>query len=182
MDGTSTTQPGWYPDPQQANTMRYWDGAAWTADVRPMPLPATSGPVRPSGRRKWIWIPLVVILLLVVCGCPVASFVGLARIGMSALAKTQKLVESAPSDGSSLVSTLTVSSSTTVASKMSVMLTPPNDPADFYNVRLQPTYVYQVNGETVSMNDFYAATKRTGPKACALTYARSGIQSLNLIQ
>lgn len=27
--------PGWYPDPEQAQTVRYWDGAAWTEQRAP---------------------------------------------------------------------------------------------------------------------------------------------------
>jgi len=33
--------PGWYPDPDQAGTQRYWDGSSWT-DQR-APLPTTQG-------------------------------------------------------------------------------------------------------------------------------------------
>ena len=28
--GSTAVPSGWYPDPQVAGTMRYWDGAAWT--------------------------------------------------------------------------------------------------------------------------------------------------------
>ena len=28
-------EPGWYPDPRQADSRRYWDGRAWTAHVSP---------------------------------------------------------------------------------------------------------------------------------------------------
>lgn len=27
--------PGWYPDPQQPGTVRYFDGTAWTTQSRP---------------------------------------------------------------------------------------------------------------------------------------------------
>ena len=30
-----TAPAGWYPDPQAADQMRYWDGAGWTAHVQP---------------------------------------------------------------------------------------------------------------------------------------------------
>ena len=30
---------GWYPDPGQASTLRYWDGTAWTAHVSPVSEP-----------------------------------------------------------------------------------------------------------------------------------------------
>jgi hypothetical protein len=27
--------PGWYPDPEGSGQLRYWNGSAWTSDVRP---------------------------------------------------------------------------------------------------------------------------------------------------
>jgi uncharacterized membrane protein YhaH (DUF805 family) len=43
---TPTPAPGWYPDPSQHGTQRYWDGAAWTASTQPTPgaLPAPAAP------------------------------------------------------------------------------------------------------------------------------------------
>jgi hypothetical protein len=29
----TNVQPGWYPDPNDADTVRWWDGTAWTAHV-----------------------------------------------------------------------------------------------------------------------------------------------------
>ena len=29
----ANAQPGWYPDPNKADTVRWWDGTAWTAHV-----------------------------------------------------------------------------------------------------------------------------------------------------
>lgn len=29
----ANVQPGWYPDPNKADTVRWWDGTAWTAHV-----------------------------------------------------------------------------------------------------------------------------------------------------
>ncbi|HWJ97941.1 MAG TPA: DUF2510 domain-containing protein [Acidimicrobiales bacterium] len=29
------TPPGWHPDPQQSQQLRYWDGSTWTNDTRP---------------------------------------------------------------------------------------------------------------------------------------------------
>jgi uncharacterized membrane protein YhaH (DUF805 family) len=34
---TAAPPPGWYPDPSAPGTQRYWDGAAWTESVSPMP-------------------------------------------------------------------------------------------------------------------------------------------------
>jgi Protein of unknown function (DUF2510) len=56
----SESSPGWYSDPTQAGTLRYFDGAAWTTQVAPAPAAgsmaavgtiapfATYGPKAPS--------------------------------------------------------------------------------------------------------------------------------------
>ncbi|MFG3073389.1 DUF2510 domain-containing protein [Streptomyces sp. NPDC048225] len=45
---TQATPPGWYPDPGQKNdgpaTERWWDGTAWTGQVRPAGAPAAWTP------------------------------------------------------------------------------------------------------------------------------------------
>ena len=33
--GGGATPPGWHPDPQDPQQLRYWDGRAWTGDTRP---------------------------------------------------------------------------------------------------------------------------------------------------
>ncbi|MEM8922454.1 MAG: DUF2510 domain-containing protein [Actinomycetota bacterium] len=44
---TGSPVPGWYPDPQNAAQLRYWDGAQWTeavSPVQPAPAPAPGPP------------------------------------------------------------------------------------------------------------------------------------------
>ncbi|MDX3643424.1 DUF2510 domain-containing protein, partial [Streptomyces sp. MB09-02B] len=45
---TQVTPPGWYPDPGQKSdapaTERWWDGKAWTDQVRPVASAAGFGP------------------------------------------------------------------------------------------------------------------------------------------
>lgn len=57
--------PGWYPDPAGSGQVRYFDGAAWTQDVRP--AAATGGPpaTPPGGRprRGWVVVAVVVVVL-----------------------------------------------------------------------------------------------------------------------
>lgn len=56
-----TISPGWYQDPAEPNTQRYWDGAGWIGaplpkDVAPPPgpppqlIPGQAGPARPGQR------------------------------------------------------------------------------------------------------------------------------------
>ena len=37
--GQESVAPGWYPDPGDANSIRYWDGSHWTELVTPRPPP-----------------------------------------------------------------------------------------------------------------------------------------------
>ena len=36
MSGPAQTPPGWYPDPHDPGTQRYWDGAQWTESRAPV--------------------------------------------------------------------------------------------------------------------------------------------------
>lgn len=77
---------GWYPNPQNPNEQRYWDGTAWTDHVAPLNVPEptvilpapeppppsapaapTSGPPR-WYQRRWVWVVGGVVLLLVIIG------------------------------------------------------------------------------------------------------------------
>ena len=64
----TTTPAGWYPDPENATQLRWWDGAQWTENRSAPPIvnPYSTSPVAlkaPDG-TKWntVWIWLVVVL------------------------------------------------------------------------------------------------------------------------
>lgn len=44
--------PGWYQDPGRPGLLRYWTGAAWTAQVAPVPAPPPPPPVAVAERRR----------------------------------------------------------------------------------------------------------------------------------
>jgi len=61
---TEATPAGWYPDPENSEQQRYWDGMAWTDNFAPGS--ASAGPVvpplnRPFYKRAW-FIVLVVLI------------------------------------------------------------------------------------------------------------------------
>lgn len=58
-----TAAPGWYPDPDQVETQRYWDGAAWTDQRAPL---STSAPQATRSLPIGAWIAGVGILAIVV--------------------------------------------------------------------------------------------------------------------
>jgi hypothetical protein len=45
---TPPTPAGWYPDPEQAGHLRYWDGSAWTEHRSPIQAPAPEPPSAPE--------------------------------------------------------------------------------------------------------------------------------------
>ena len=72
MAQTQTPVPGWYPDPDDGGSIRYWNGSAWTEKRRPRPEwshhdPDPSGPTppvyggylrthAPGKRPKVVWV------------------------------------------------------------------------------------------------------------------------------
>lgn len=67
---SATPPAGWYPDPQDADKQRYWDGSAWTehtADGAPQAA-ATGGQAAAqvsstSTPDSWTWQSIVVTIL-----------------------------------------------------------------------------------------------------------------------
>jgi hypothetical protein len=69
--------PGWYPDPQAAGTLRYWDGGRWT-DSRvpahgagypgyaPAPTPRTSGKAIAALVLGLVWVYGITSVLAIV--------------------------------------------------------------------------------------------------------------------
>lgn len=56
--------PGWYRDPAQPATLRYWDGGAWTAH-RQTAVSLAGGPAGAPPETSWntVWIWLVVLMI-----------------------------------------------------------------------------------------------------------------------
>lgn len=69
---SSTTPPGWYPDPSGRGGTRWWDGTGWTQHIGPpiaqMPRPRVPDDVRTDTVFVWVLalLPLVSLALLFV--------------------------------------------------------------------------------------------------------------------
>lgn len=48
MTNTNNPAAGWYPDPQNPMSQRYWDGTTWTDQTRPS-MPSSPVPPPPHG-------------------------------------------------------------------------------------------------------------------------------------
>ena len=60
-----STRAGWYPDPQQTGTQRYWDGERWTEQVAPMPEARGATNAAASVFLLLCAVGVVVLLILV---------------------------------------------------------------------------------------------------------------------
>jgi len=72
-------KPGWYPDPEMADTVRYWDGTTWTdhrapaaghdaaPPTDPKPIqPDAKKPEQPSGVAGFSCLAIVVLSIVVI--------------------------------------------------------------------------------------------------------------------
>lgn len=57
--------PGWYTDPWDAASLRYWDGAAWTEHVAAGTAPITAGRAGAASRRADVVLGVGGVLVLV---------------------------------------------------------------------------------------------------------------------
>lgn len=67
MTTPASTPPGWYADPVDATIERYYDGTAWTPQVRPRAVEGSvpAAPPVKKKKRKVLWIVLGVIGALI---------------------------------------------------------------------------------------------------------------------
>ena len=81
---SETPPAGWYPDPQDADRQRYWDGTAWTehtADASPQSgggaASAGATTVTSDGPDTWTWQSIVATIFC----CNVLGVIGVLNAG-----------------------------------------------------------------------------------------------------
>ncbi|KAA9134407.1 GmrSD restriction endonuclease domain-containing protein [Microbacterium caowuchunii] len=89
---------GWFPDPQNPNQTRYWDGTQWTAHYAPpappvSTLPPPAAPTTASFAKKipvWLWAIIAIVgVLATVLLAPIVAIIALTVLitGIVALVK-----------------------------------------------------------------------------------------------
>jgi hypothetical protein len=91
VSGGQQVPPAWYPDPQNAGSMRWWDGSNWTEHTVTAPArePEKVPPPTATGWRKW---RSLIIAAAVVVGGLAAIVIADASGGSSSPAGTQAAV------------------------------------------------------------------------------------------
>jgi hypothetical protein len=120
------------------------------------------------------------LVAFMLCGCVLLTFAAALQTGLSQRARTERLVASAPSDGSIAVKTLRVLNGTDSLGNKAVLMAEPDDSFTMYTVRLQPGYSYRIDGHPSNLSEFFAASRQGGQMTCELRYTRGGIASLSL--
>jgi len=84
---------GWYPDPDDARRQRFWNGASWTDDRRPVGGATSTASAAPGPARRWLasftlmsWVSVILLGGLVLIGIASGGIGGaLIMIGCIAL-------------------------------------------------------------------------------------------------
>lgn len=58
------SEGGWYEDPGQPGSQRYWDGTAWTEHRRPAPELTPAPPPPSPERRRRGWRPMTWVIVV----------------------------------------------------------------------------------------------------------------------
>lgn len=87
--------PGWYAHPQMVDTLRYWDGAAWTEQVAPgasgvaaRQTKSTSETLSTAGWLSAFFVPIVGFII----GCVLLTKRPREAVGMMLLAIVMSVV------------------------------------------------------------------------------------------
>ena len=94
-DAAPAAPRGWYPHPDMGGTERYWNGTAWTGEVRPWaPPPSMPTQAAPAERKQasmtLVWIgyalatlgPVLMFTMLGIFGVLAPLGVGVALVAM----------------------------------------------------------------------------------------------------
>ncbi|MEU1127563.1 DUF2510 domain-containing protein [Streptomyces sp. NPDC005899] len=81
---SNATPPGWYPDVHVPGTERWWDGAAWTAHIRPSAAPQPGprpAPAAAAGERSRGRAPTVAAITVAAVAVIAAALTAVAVLG-----------------------------------------------------------------------------------------------------
>lgn len=70
---TSLPPPGWYPDPQYSQRLRWWDGQRWGAHAAPPQRVAPPPPPQKGPRRAGVWVVAGGLVLVAAVATAVAD-------------------------------------------------------------------------------------------------------------
>lgn len=106
MSDKDPTPPGWYPDPQAPDTVRWWDGTGWTEHAGPATpaagatgtsmLPGAPGPygtATPTPKRRGWVLPVVLVSVAAVV---LLAIGGVALVRWLSNRAAVELVDAAP--------------------------------------------------------------------------------------
>ncbi len=89
---TNNAPAGWYTDPDDATSLRWWDGTAWSDQRAPAPVSPATVAASPRARLSsatWLWIAIafvVLVVLAITAGPGAIVLVALAAIVLSIIA------------------------------------------------------------------------------------------------
>ena len=124
-----TPPPGWHPDPDGSNQLRWWDGQQWTDQYQPSPVSTSAGEKVSMGRGKKIAIGAAVV------------FVGLIIVGLigNALSPDKDKGKAAENAAASSSTTTKSTSATPTATPQVVVPTATPTPANTTSSAPRPT-------------------------------------------
>lgn len=95
----SNPAPGWYPDPAAEDSIRYWDGDAWTDQVRPKPGALPPGPPSMGTPASDPWVQPAEQGPTAAPGAPVGGYPGQPQYGMAPAAPLHNVTGRIGPDG-----------------------------------------------------------------------------------